>query len=239
MKRVLIDIHMKKQPNDVTCGPTCLHAVYNFYNDQITLDEVMSGVDSLEGGGTLATTLGIHALKRGYDVSLYTYNLIVFDPTWFLPTSSSTPINLIDKIREQKKYKPDHKIQVASDYYMKFLDLGGKILYQDLTKELLQSYLERKIPILTGLSATYLYQCPREMPNTDFDDILGVPSGHFVILTGYDFQQNSVLVADPWEPVSKDIFGSKYYWVKMERAISSILLGIVTYDGNFLIIQKK
>lgn len=226
---------MKKQPDDLTCGPTCLHAVYNYYKDPISLQEVIDQVDPIEGGGTLGTILGIHALKRGYSVKLYTYNLFVFDPTWF----SRPGVNLVEKLLEQKLHKTDSRIQMASDYYINFLRLGGEILSQDLTPELLRQYLENDIPILTGLSSTYLYQCPRELPNTDNDDVLGEPTGHFVIIAGYDPVKKAVLVADPWESVSREFYGGKYYWVSIDRAVSSILLGIVTYDGNFLIIEKK
>ena len=34
-------------------------------------------------GGTLDVFLANHALKRGYDATIFTYNLDLFDPTWF------------------------------------------------------------------------------------------------------------------------------------------------------------
>lgn len=235
MKRLHIEI--LEQPDDLTCGPTCLHAVYSFYKDPITLDEVIKQVKTIEGGGTLGAILGIHALKRGYSVKLFTYNLYVFDPTWF---SKDLPkVDLVKKLKEQIKYKNDTKFQLASHHYLRFIESGGEILFQDLTPKILRKYLENDIPILTGLSATYLYQCPRELPNTDFDDVLGEPTGHFVVLSGYDTKNKNVLVADPWEPAYKEFYGDKYYWVSLERAIASILLGVVTYDGNFLVIEKK
>lgn len=55
---------MKQQPDDYTCGPTCLHAVYNYYNDDIQLEDVISQVDRLEDGGTLGVMLANHALQR-------------------------------------------------------------------------------------------------------------------------------------------------------------------------------
>ena len=35
-----------------------------------------------------------------------------------------------------------------------FLDLGGEVRCQDLTRNIIRRYLNRAIPILTGLSAT-------------------------------------------------------------------------------------
>lgn len=47
------------QPDDITCGPTSLHAVYTYYGNILDLTEVIASVKSLEGGGTLAVMLGI------------------------------------------------------------------------------------------------------------------------------------------------------------------------------------
>ena len=68
---------------DSTCGQTCLHAVYHFFDDPIALERVVAEVEPLEAGGTLAANLARHALRRGYAATIYTYNLRVFDPTWF------------------------------------------------------------------------------------------------------------------------------------------------------------
>jgi hypothetical protein len=73
------------QPDNLTCGPTCLHAVYRFFRDQLPLEQVIQETPQLFEGGTLAVLLGCHALRRGYDVTILTCNLQVFDPTWFQP----------------------------------------------------------------------------------------------------------------------------------------------------------
>lgn len=69
------------QPNNSTCGPTCLHAVYQYYGETIGLDQVVREVPMLREGGTLAVFLACHALRRGYGTTIYTYNLQVFNPT--------------------------------------------------------------------------------------------------------------------------------------------------------------
>jgi hypothetical protein len=78
---LFLNFDIKAQPHEVTCGSTCLHALYEFYKDPISLKEVVQEVKRLKNGGTLGVMLGNHALKRGYKVHIYTYNLTVFDPT--------------------------------------------------------------------------------------------------------------------------------------------------------------
>ncbi|MCA9161211.1 MAG: hypothetical protein KDA72_22930, partial [Planctomycetales bacterium] len=66
---------IQAQPDDTTCGPTCLQAVYSYFEDEIPLPQVIAEVPGLAAGGTLAVLLGDHALRRGYDATIYTYNL--------------------------------------------------------------------------------------------------------------------------------------------------------------------
>lgn len=222
------------QPTDVSCGPTCLHAVYNFYNDQLNLDQVIDEVKQVTGGGTLAVMLANHALRRGYETTIYTNNLQVFDPTWF-----NEDVDIAEKLKEQLRYKKTKRMAQASEAYLAFLKAGGKLKFDELSPELLKNFLQNKIPILTGLSATYLYQSSREIGETNvYHDTKGEPSGHFVVLSDYDEIEEKVLIADPLDPnpISDT---NQYYAVKIQRVVNAILLGIVTYDANLLIIQPK
>ena len=227
-------VRIEPQPDGTSCGPTCLHAIYDFYGEELVLDEVIAEVKTLQGGGTLAVFLANHALERGYRATIYTYNLQLFDPTWF----SKKGVNIKRKLAVQRKAKRWRKLREASDAYQRFLELGGKIRMEDLTPALLREHLERRAPILTGLSATYLYQEPREISSTGrSNDVRGTPTGHFVVLCGYDPMSNTVLVADPYLHGSQEY--RQYYEVSMARVVNSILLGIVTYDANLLIIERK
>ena len=220
------------QPDDYTCGPTCLHALYDYYGDKLPLEQVIRETSRLEEGGTLAALLGNHALRRGYQAKIYTWNLQVFDPTWFLPGAPS----LESKLRAQMAVKDDPKLLTASRAYLEFLALGGVVRMEDLTPALIRRYLKRHVPILAGLSATYLYQNAREYgPHWDPDDIRGTPAGHFVVLYGYDQQERAVWLADP---LKKNPFAPEpRYKIDIGRVLCAILLGILTYDAKLLIIE--
>ncbi len=227
-------VEILPQPDDTTCGPTCLHAVYRYYGLELSLDMLISEVRSLEEGGTLAVYLGLNALERGFRARLYTCDLTVFDPTWF----AGKKICLADKLIEQMKVKTDQKFLRASRAYMDFLGRGGKIRYEDLTAGFMRRRLREGTPVLTGLSATCLYNCAREVEEGGrlrYDDIEGRPTGHFVVVTGYDHDSRMAWVADPLRP--NPVSRSAEYPVKMNRLINAIMLGIVTYDANLLIIE--
>src|SRR5690606_6247143 len=72
-----------RQPDETTCGPTCLQSVYGYYGDHVELGQVIDEAGTLREGGTLAVFLGCHALQRGYEATIFSFNLQVFDPTWF------------------------------------------------------------------------------------------------------------------------------------------------------------
>lgn len=232
----MIPIKILTQPDDTTCGPTSLHAVYSFYGKSITLKEVINEVSYLEEGGTLAVMLGIDALKRKFKTKLYTYNLQVFDPTWF---KDKKP-DLIEKLKNQLKFKNNTRLQNATYSYIEYLEMGGEILFKDLNPSLLKKYFERNIPVLTGLNATYLYSCAREKMDSEnksvYDDVQGYSTGHFVVLCGYDSEKKHVIVADPYK--ENPLSGNNYYSVRIGRLINAIMLGIVTYDSNLLVIEK-
>ena len=227
-----LDVTILPQPDLTTCGPTCLHAVYQYYGDEIPLAQVIDEVKSLETGGTLDVFLACHALRRGYKARIYTYNLQVFDPTWFL----HGPDHIEERLLAQMEAKDDEKLHLATRGYLNFLNLGGELRFADLTPSLLRKYLKRSIPVLTGLSSTYLYRSMREFGDLcEDDDVRGDSSGHFVVLCGYNRPDRLVAVADPL--MDNPMSSSQQYQVSIDRVICAILLGIVTYDANLLIIE--
>lgn len=229
-----LEFEILPQPTDTTCGPTCLHAVYRYFGDEIPLDQVIDDIPQLLGGGTLAVALGCHALRRGYQAAIYTFDLQVFDPTWFRKEAPS----LESRLTAQMAVKESSKLRLASEAYLEFLQRGGKIRMADLTGDLIRRYLKRQIPILTGLSATYLYRDAREYgPHHIPDDVRGYPQGHFVVLCGYGSRRRGVLVADPYLP--NPLGPRHHYLIGLDRVMCAILLGILTYDANLLIIQPR
>lgn len=241
----MLDIKIQTQPNDVTCGPTSLHSVYEYYGDYLPLEQTIQETTSVVTGGTIAPLLAIHALKRGYQCLIYAYNIDIFDPTWFDHHHTNNK-QLIEKLKLQLNHKKMLRIVESSEAYIHYLELGGAVSQKNLTPQLLKSIFKLKIPIITGLSATYLYQGMREYenPNKDdiinttiYDDLIGLPAGHFVVLCGYDKTHRHIVVADPHQ--ANPISGDNYYKVSISRLINSIMLGVLTYDANLLLISKK
>lgn len=222
-----LPVKMLPQPDETTCGPTCLHAIYRYWGKQEALEDVIARTRKLEtGSGTFAVFLACDALRQGFQATIYTYNLMVFDPTWFVAGA-----NIAERLRQQREIKADARLRHATEGYLEFLELGGRLCLSDLSHRLVHGFLRRGLPVLTGLSSTYLYRTAREYgPHDAPDDVRGFPAGHFVIIAGYDTDKHTVLVADPYGP-------SQEYWSNIDRVLGAVLLGIVTHDANLLVVQ--
>jgi hypothetical protein len=224
---------MWPQPDETTCGPTCLHAIYRYWGKDEPLEDVIARNRELEHGGTFAVFLACDALRRGFQATIYTYNLTVFDPTWFV-----RGVDIAERLRQQREVKHDPRLQHVTDGYLEFLRLGGRLRLVDLNSTLIRGLLRRNLPILTGLSSTYLYRAAREYGPDDIpDDVRGNPAGHFVVMAGYDRAKRNVLVADPYGPHP---YGPSHeYWINIDRVLGAVLLGIVTHDANLLVIHPS
>lgn len=227
-----LPVKILPQPDETTCGPTCLQALYRYWGEDESLDDVIARAGRLEHGGTFAVFLACDALRKGYETTIYTYNLNVFDPTWFRRRDA----DVADRLRRQREVKMDYRLQHATTGYLEFLSLGGRLRLLDLSRGLIHGILRRRLPIITGLSSTFLYRVPREYgPDDRPDDVRGLPSGHFVVIAGYDSERRRVLVMDPYQ---LNPYASNHeYWLSLDRVVCAVLLGIVTHDANLLIIH--
>ena len=221
------------QPDDATCGPACLHALYRYWNVDIPLEQIIAEVGSVPNGGTFAVNLALHAMDRGFKSTIYTSNLHLFDPTWFDPNGR----DLREGLAEQMTVKEDPKLRLASQAYLDYLNRGGSISMEDISFDLMSEILLADCPLIVGLSCTWLYRCARETAEHGPDDIRGESTGHFVVVYDVDRVNRQFRVADPYgdHPFSDE----HCYSIGAARMIGAIMLGIVTYDAKLLLLTPE
>ncbi len=227
-----LPVKILPQPDETTCGPTCLHAIYRYWGEDEPLPTVIARAQRFEQGGTVAVFLACDALRKGYAATIYTYNLMMFDPTWF----GRPRVDIAARLALQREHKRDARMSLVTEGYLEFLRLGGRLRLIDLSRGVVHSLLRHRLPILTGLSSTYLYRTAREFgPEDTPDDVRGFPAGHFIVLAGYDWEERKVLVADPYGP--NPFSRTQQYWIKVDRVVNAVLLGVLTHDANLLVIR--
>jgi hypothetical protein len=229
---IQLPVKIERQPDYTTCGPTSLHAVYSYFGDPITLEQVIEETHKLEGGGTISVHLAVHALRRGYTAETWICNVGLWDPTWF---QKETDLKAKLGARAQaKNLLKDARNKDGMAAIEEYLDRGGKVRWGDLSPETIRAPLAAGLPILTGTNGTYLYQCAREGASGP-DDVGGDPFGHFIVVCGYNAKDKMVSVADPL--MDNPAHGTKYYRASVHRLIGAIFLGAATNDSNFLVLR--
>ena len=221
------------QPTETTCGHTCLQAVYQYLEDDTTLESIIESIPEYVDGGTFSVMLANHALARGYAATIYSYNLRVFDPTW----SDLHAVPLVEKLSLRLETVTSRRAKANIAAYIDFLGLGGHVRFDELTSDLLAKLLLKRAPVIAGLNSTHLYRNSRVKKNGKDDDIRGDVEGHFVTLFGYESSTDEVLVADPYR--KNPLSDSLLYSIDSQRLINAIMLGIVTYDANLLVIEHR
>lgn len=229
---ILLDVPHLTQPDDVSCGPTCLASVLAFHGEPIDFAAVEAKVERNPDGGTLGVFLGLAALELGFRASLVSTNLRVFDPTWRGLSSAA----LVDKLRARAAVVHDRRLARVIEAYVRFVEQGGDVGLEELSEGLLEGYLRRGRPVVCGLSATYLYQTAREDPWSNVaDDVGGEPAGHFVCIVGCSGEGGRFVLSDPYPAA----LGRPRYEVTSRRLLNAILLGDETYDGVLLVVEPR
>ena len=227
-----LQVTVSPQPDDESCGITCLQAIYQYHGHETSIDTLKKEVVHWQTGGTVGVNLGRHALAQGFTAEIYTYNIKVFDPTWRELPADELKAKL--KLRQKRIRSNRQKKEIA--FYLDFLKLGGTLRFDDLDEKLLQRFLAAHRPVICGLSATYLYQTMRELPDNQESDIVGHPVGHFVVVSGYNPETREVQIHDPLRRHELSASGS--YTLPFLKFSNAVMLGILTYDANLLVIGK-
>src|SRR5262245_29372733 len=133
-RRRMLRVPRFAQPDECSCGPTCLLQVYRYYGDLMPFDELCEGITRHADGGTLAVHLASAALHQGYEARITSWNYRLFDPTWARLETGA----LRAKLRARAAVSRDRKRRGALLAYDDFLCEGGKLeLGVDLTPALL------------------------------------------------------------------------------------------------------
>jgi hypothetical protein len=206
--------------------------VFGYYGLELTPSELITAVRSNPDGGTLAVSLGRTALEYGFRAQLLPFGMRVFDPTWRNLGREA----LIAKLELRRQAVGSRRELRALIEYGRFIRRGGSVKFAELNRDLIVDCLRAGRPVLTGLSATYLYRAARESNDQD-DDVGGEPVGHFVVISGYSPKTDRFVVRDPAREIPFSRSGK--YSVPADRLIAAILLGDVTYDANLLVLSPR
>lgn len=227
------------QPDDVSCGPTCLAQVMAYYGDPHPIAEIRQGLRVNPDGGTLAVHLAARALDMGYRARLYPFGVRVFDPTWWELGEDELRERLALRMSALAARGASLTELAIVQSYIEVLDRGGSIAFHEPSPQFLARILANGRPLVVGLNSTWLYRAKRERPeDNEPDDIAGKGVGHFVVVNGYTGSGLHLHVRDPSEDAPEHLHvdgkGKGIYPVPGDRLVHAILLGDLTRDAVVL-----
>jgi hypothetical protein len=211
--------------------------VYRHWKLEVPVQRLVREVCHLPEGGTFAVYLAQDALRRGFRARIYTCDLQLFDPSWFRP--GSPPIQ--EKLKAQMMAGVlGERLITQAQAYMDFLDQGGEVVMREPATTLVARLVRRQIPVIAGLSCTWLYRSSRERwagEKAIPADIAGTPTGHFVVVHGVDPVKRRLSIADPF--LHRPFPGQHYYDIPIRRFFNALMLGIVTNDAKLIEIHPR
>jgi hypothetical protein len=175
--------------------------------------------------------LGCFALDNGYSARVHSRSLSIFDSTWYDLDVGS----LIQKLKKQQEHTRKleetfcgyKKLHLEVQSAIRFLENGGEIDFSSISKDLIISYLNGKIPVIATFTAQLVYKLSKESDD-GHDDVGGEPWKHTLVING--FKKNRFYVIDPanFQPEPK-------YSINSDTLIDAI----IRYDSNLLIINNQ
>ncbi len=241
MKSVQYKIKHQYQPTNTTCSPTALSMMLDYYNEDISVDEISSKVPQVysedgEPFGTINQQMATWCISLGYDVALYTFDCQVIDQSWAELSK--------EKLCERLKARKDGWIVPAlekvwtvayAQAYIDFLKADGELYIQPAVNTKLLYELLAEGPVLPCLCFNTLYGRGRtsnfDEKKSVKDDINGRTWNHSVVIYGYD-EKGNFLVADPIRKPGLHV-------VEPERMIAAISTAQIECDNLLFQIRKK
>jgi hypothetical protein len=198
-------IKIFKQETNKSCGIACLRSIINYYGKDFSEKDIWNKHKSYEDkkGGLLnpILSLGITALKLGFDVIYIGYNPIISN-------NNFDEENLAASLKRKSKINFDYgKFYV--DEALNFLKLGGKIIIDKLNIKKLKKLIDKEKFILVEVKPAYI------------NKKVSLGMNHKVIVTGYN--KNSFEILDPSDG-KKKLWNFDDFLLAFYAAVPEILI---------------
>lgn len=207
------DIPHYRQEKSLSCGLAVLRMVLGYYDDNATEKELSKGL-KMHSFGSFTTDIASIAQQRRYKTSVYSFHLPLLSPL-------KLPFGCEIKLEHLKKMKVDPKSKMTFDSWKKYLEVGGKIIWDYPKISQINDLIHKKIPCVININTAALNRYWKNWDN-----------GHFVVVNGVE--NNKVSVLDPDLPIEK-----AEYEIDTELLLPSWSINSRVSSGYIMIIEKK
>jgi len=217
------------QPDECSCGLSCLKMVLACHGRSFFHDDLNELTPPNPDIGLYDSHLGLAAIQLGFAATIYTYNYRIFHPIW----NRLSRKDLMGKLATRQMCAMTPQQALAAELYIEFLRAGGELLFYPLSRELILAHFNRDLPLIAALDMSFLYDCM-----AFYDEFSEHRATHFVVLHGYNPEDNTFFISDPWYSIPLPNKNGQYY-IDADRVINAIFLGQERNDSAIIVIQKK
>jgi hypothetical protein len=212
------------------CRSAALAQVLNYFGDPSSSKDISNYCTKSTKFRDWDYLLGLYAISRGFNATIHTRSISIFDPTWFKICRSDLLVKLSKKVENlsdlSARAEGFKKFELEAKRVIEFLNAGGDLNFSPFSINCMNSYLDKKIPIITTFTGPLLYGLPKETFG-QADDIGGDPWKHSLVISSYS--KENFRVVDP-----SKIKGRRY-----DVKADSLLDSMIRYDSNFLAVFPR
>ncbi|MBP9758669.1 hypothetical protein KBD45_03165 [Candidatus Dojkabacteria bacterium] len=208
------------------CGPMCLKNTYDYLGIQKTLKQIFKEMDVDEDTSTYLSQLARNLNANNVATTIVSSLSKVINYAW----RNNTKEEIISKLKRcvLRSKRPNMISEWDKEllHTLFYLQEGGNIKIENITKEIINSYLKKGKIIITCVETSWFWGNRKILGKTTFDDVLGDQSGHFVIITG--IKNDKYIINYP-------------YPLKEKNAVTEInqdhlIVATLIWDAQFIII---
>ena len=167
---MILDVPLIRQEKDtVDCGIVGMAMLLKYYGIDVSYEDIKKEI-KIHEIGTYAPQLGIYLIKKGFDVEIITLHPGLFTKKGILLTKDQ----ILNRFKELYGTAKLDKNKITLEYFIEFLEKGGKIKIKIPTKEDIIEEINQKRPVCALLTSNFL---KGDKPVFNF---------HFNLVTGID-----------------------------------------------------
>ena len=228
LRRFSLPVKPILQQVDDSCGLCSLHMVLSYLGKPVPVEELGEIIPPYPDIGLYDSHVGLSAIELGFTVTIYTYNYKIFHPIW----NHLSQEELIEKLAVKESSAKTPEEALAAKSYIAFLRAGGKLLFYPLSKELILAHLDKNLPLIVALDMSFLYDCI-----TYYDEFADHRATHFVVVHGYNPEDNTFFLSDPWHDIPLPNQNGQYA-IDADRVINAVFLGQERNDSAIVVIES-
>lgn len=175
-----LDVPLTRQDeNSLDCGIACLSMLLKYYGIEKGISDIKKDVKIHDGIGTYGPQLGKYLIEQGFEIELVTMNPFLFTNKF----KNYSQKDVLNHFKELLEKTTQEKFKIPLEFFIEFIEAGGKIKVKIPSIEDIKSEISEKRPLGALITSNFLLY---DKPIFNF---------HFNLITGID--EEFVYVNDP------------------------------------------